>query len=82
MDSVLHHPFFSSFQIFRAVANSLEVLGSSLNLVLYFCFVPDVRQEMLRCFRRARGGARGLLDSAKTSHCSNSTTDDKPSKAT
>lgn len=64
------------------MANSLEVLGSSLNLVLYFCFVPDVRQEMLRCLRRVRGGARGILDHAKTSQCSYSTTDDKPSKST
>lgn len=75
--------YFPSFQIFRAVANSLEVFGSSLNLVLYFCFVPDVRREMMQCLRRVRGGARGMLDNAKASRvCSNSTTDDKPSKAT
>ncbi|XP_063881050.1 probable G-protein coupled receptor AH9.1 isoform X1 [Scylla paramamosain] len=70
-------------EVFRAVANSLEAFGSSLNFVLYFCFVPDVRQEMLRLLQGVQGGARGVLKHAKTSYvCSDSITNDRSSKET
>lgn len=65
------------------MANSLEVLGSSLNFVLYFCFVPDVRQEMLRFLQGVQGGARGVLNHASVSRvCSDSITNDRSSKGT
>nr|XP_053639686.1 probable G-protein coupled receptor AH9.1 isoform X1 [Cherax quadricarinatus] len=35
-----------SLEVFRAVANCLEVLGFSLNFVLYFAMVPGVRQGL------------------------------------
>ncbi|XP_045115816.1 probable G-protein coupled receptor AH9.1 [Portunus trituberculatus] len=70
-------------EVFRAVANSLEAFGSSLNFVLYFCFVPDVRQEMLQLLQGVQGGARGLLKHATASHvCSDSITNDRSSKET
>lgn len=73
----------AALEVFRAVANSLEAFGSSLNFVLYFFFVPDVRDEMLRLVQGVHGGARGVLKHVSASRvCSDSITNDRSSKET
>ncbi|KAL7635866.1 UNVERIFIED_CONTAM: hypothetical protein RMT77_013683 [Armadillidium vulgare] len=41
------HKYYSfEFEVFRAVANLLEILGFSLNFLLYFFLVPQVRKKL------------------------------------
>ncbi|XP_045605329.1 probable G-protein coupled receptor AH9.1 [Procambarus clarkii] len=67
-----------SLEVFRAVANCLEVLGFSLNFVLYFVFVPGVRQGLNEALLVVRKSVCGLVVHAKAAHgCSYSFGEDR-----
>ncbi|KAG7177200.1 G-protein coupled receptor AH9.1-like [Homarus americanus] len=50
-----------SLEVYRAVANCLEVLSFSLNFVLYFIFVPGVRQGLQEAVKAVRVTLCGLV---------------------
>ncbi|KAK7075905.1 hypothetical protein SK128_022269 [Halocaridina rubra] len=60
-------------EVFRAVANCLEVFGFSLNFVLYFFFVNGMRQVLIDAMSLVKKKVCGLAIHTKvTRGCSNS----------